>query len=642
MKTWKTIIQIALIVLFFGYAAQVSFSAAVYIKNSASFPAYPYNTSDYMQGGALVGCGPTTGAMIMAYYHHVEGMSSTGGLLTNPGTGVDEGLNTAWTLHGSTYMNTGADGFGSQNNIDPGLENYATSRGYKLKVMIHASTLYNPNSIDPDPSWLNQYGPYGESWFNDGDFWTYSGGVWGIDANKFCDFVGAKLAAGIAIFLTIDTDLNGSGDHWVALVGYDKSTLKYAFYDTYSTTVQWADIYYCQTTPRKYNSISLLRSVTYEGPVSSPLNPPLNVLAMNGYHSTIPLAWQSPATTLLAISTDMKTTESMDDANLVVPTANFPSDGSVLSSLFDANVGNMMSLPTQSSAAAPTGYNVYRSTSSGGSYTKIASNVQRLYYRDQSVTNGTHYYYKVNAVYSSGESNFSNVADATAQANGYIINSGWTSTPPTLNGVISSSEWAAAMKTNITYPGYTGFATLYTMNDATKLYFAVIDDRDHLLEDDDTFGIFFDDDYNRAWPSAPPSGEGLLQLFWDAASSSSLCAYMGVSGTWPTSLWGDEWKTPTGVAQKISLSSGNIHYEGSIDLATSDLKASPGATIGILFYIFNGGISGFDGAWPQETVTKLSAIVTGYGWCYGPFCYGDLKLATGVVTQPDISITPAS
>ncbi len=130
MKTWKTIIQIALIVLFFGYAAQVSFSAAVYIKNNSSFPAYPYNTSSYMQGGTYVGCGPTTGAMIMAYYHHVESMSSTGGLLTSPGTGVDEGLNTAWALHGSTYMNTGADGFGSVYNIEPGLENYATNGGH--------------------------------------------------------------------------------------------------------------------------------------------------------------------------------------------------------------------------------------------------------------------------------------------------------------------------------------------------------------------------------------------------------------------------------------------------------------------------------------------------------------------------------
>jgi len=35
-------------------------------------------------------------------------VNSLTGLLTSPGTGTDKGLNTAWALHGSSYMNTDA------------------------------------------------------------------------------------------------------------------------------------------------------------------------------------------------------------------------------------------------------------------------------------------------------------------------------------------------------------------------------------------------------------------------------------------------------------------------------------------------------------------------------------------------------
>ena len=49
------------IILFLS--CQFSFSQ-VYISDFSDFPAYPYNSSGYMQGGAYVGCGPTTGAMI--------------------------------------------------------------------------------------------------------------------------------------------------------------------------------------------------------------------------------------------------------------------------------------------------------------------------------------------------------------------------------------------------------------------------------------------------------------------------------------------------------------------------------------------------------------------------------------------------
>ena len=62
-----------------------------------------------------------------------------------------------------------------------------------------------------------------------------------------------------------------------------------------------------------------------------------------------------------------------------------------------------------------TSYNVKRSTTAGGTYTTIASNVTGTSYVDTSVTNGTTYYYVVTAVNADGESSNSNEASATPE-----------------------------------------------------------------------------------------------------------------------------------------------------------------------------------------------------------------------------------
>jgi len=66
-------------------------------------PGYGYNTAAYMVGGRYVGCGPTSGVMVLDTYDS---------RLATPDTLVSDPLATAWDLH-HNYMNTDALGFGS-------------------------------------------------------------------------------------------------------------------------------------------------------------------------------------------------------------------------------------------------------------------------------------------------------------------------------------------------------------------------------------------------------------------------------------------------------------------------------------------------------------------------------------------------
>jgi len=277
MKTSKMLlVSLLSICLLIGISYEISRAAPVMISDSADFPGYPYNTAAYMQGGAFVGCGPTTGAMILGYFQNREGYFN---LLTPPTpAGDNQGLATAWTLHGPAYLATGANGFGSVYNVKPGMENYVASRGpeviglnshdYSVDVMIHTSPNYtnaNPGSWQGAPNGFNSYGAYGDAWTNDGTFYqTDAAGNWiGIDPALFRTQTMAWLLAGIPIFLTIDqsADILGS-DHWVPMVGVDDTTNYYYYFDTYSNTVQSALIRYIGETPGEGDqAINYVRTV---------------------------------------------------------------------------------------------------------------------------------------------------------------------------------------------------------------------------------------------------------------------------------------------------------------------------------------------------------------------------------------------
>ncbi len=69
-----------------------------------------------------------------------------------------------------------------------------------------------------------------------------------------------------------------------------------------------------------------------------------------------------------------------------------------------ATIGNSQAALTWLSSPGASGYNVKRSTTSGGPYTIIATNINATAYADAALANGTTYYYVVSAVNVAGES----------------------------------------------------------------------------------------------------------------------------------------------------------------------------------------------------------------------------------------------
>lgn len=303
---------------------------------------------------------------------------------------------------------------------------------------------------------------------------------------------------------------------------------------------------------------------------SEALAPPTAVVAMSGYHGMIPVAWKPVSSDTL------------------------------------------------------TGYDVYRSTSAAGPYSRVAQSIKNCYYRDQGMAAGITYYYKIKSVYINSESGFSSSSSAVALENGYVIRSGYSTAAPTIDGVINGAEWAQAQVVDVLYPGLTGVTRLYVKNDHNRLFFAIDDQKNVKLDNSDGVGLFFDRDMDREW-SSDAKAEGLIQVYWDNGTAKN--RFMSDHGKWPDKITAEGAVVLSGISQAISAGSGHVQTEIAIDMRIAPFNYLPFGAMGFLLYAFDGANGQFYGAWPQETVAKLPALVSGYLWAYAPFSYGDLFLA---------------
>ncbi|HXA44065.1 MAG TPA: carbohydrate-binding protein [Candidatus Angelobacter sp.] len=148
----------------------------------------------------------------------------------------------------------------------------------------------------------------------------------------------------------------------------------------------------------------------------------IGLLAMaDGEYVTTPNGGASP---LIASSTSIGTNESftVEFVSGVAPAA--PAN-------LIATAGNAQVTLTWLASLGATGYTIGRSTTSGGSYTSIATNVSGATYTDTGLANATTYYYVVSAQNSAGGSANSSQASAIP---GSLNRSIWTASSSTSGG----------------------------------------------------------------------------------------------------------------------------------------------------------------------------------------------------------------
>ena len=348
-------------------------------------------------------------------------------------------------------------------------------------------------------------------------------------------------------------------------------------------------------------------SLVVSGIVDQAKNPnvPINVVAGDGFDGMVPITWDPPEN--VATRSEPASGEHLGEISAIRGSS--PVDGIMLVQTDTVNY-----------------YRIYRSTTSGGPYTLIASvdPSNRVYgnnedYIDRDVVNGVGYYYVVTAVYTDGsESMYSSEVSATPVDAGMHVKLNWSEVEPTLDGVIRAGEWDDAVAIPMTVPDSTPAATLYMKNDGKYLYIAVDDAANTSGTDFNEMGIYFDDDNNNTWDSSSSSTEG---NFWIDYDGNVRTRFRPIWGNYPDDLnFGSTLSSPEGVDAAASMNSGHLQYEIRIDLLNSVLTARPGDEIG--FWIFS-----YDANKTARGYYELS----GY-WPYGsvwiaPVNYGKVTLA---------------
>ena len=356
-----------------------------------------------------------------------------------------------------------------------------------------------------------------------------------------------------------------------------------------------------------------------DGGCSSSRPAPLNLQVAGGYDNAVTLIWDAPPGQSSLSSTssgEPSLTRSAVGARdrKIKPKAGRQRPMSKLAmSPYSGQTTNAVGYQVDS-------YNIYRSTTSGGSYSQIASGVNRQFYRDASASNGQTYYYVVKGIYSGAEGEASNEGSGQAVIGGNSHSSPWKFVVPTINGEIETDEWSNATSLTITAPGQSSPVTLYTFNDDAYFYFAVDETGNASLTTDDQLGLCFDEDYNFSWPLSSTGDEGTIWLSYESGTLSKI--FRGLQGWWPLDV---QWSTPalaSNISAAASTASGHVQYEARLDLSSGVLNVNAGNSFGIYIYTLDHPDSVFSGAWPGE--------IQNAGWqdaWLAPALYGKMQLS---------------
>ena len=241
-----------------------------------------------------------------------------------------------------------------------------------------------------------------------------------------------------------------------------------------------------------------------------------------------------------------------------------------------ATAGNAQVSLSWTASNGATSYNVYRSTTSGGPYTQIATGVTTTSYTDTSVVNGTMYYYVVTAVNANGESGDSNQASATPTCSLAAVPTGLTATPGNNQVALSWNASSGATSYNVkraTVSGgpYTTIASPTTISytDTTAVngttYYYVVSAVDSCGESANSSQV-------SATPSAPAvppaptnlsasAGHKKVSLTWTQSTGTGLTnnkVYRSTTSGGPYSLIVT--LSPTTTYSDTGLTSGTTYY----------------------------------------------------------------------------------
>lgn len=275
-----------------------------------------------------------------------------------------------------------------------------------------------------------------------------------------------------------------------------------------------------------------------------------------------------------------------------------------------------------SSTSGITGYNIYRKQYSFESYPPVPlGNVGpgQLTYTDNTALPLAHYFYTVTGGLPGNlQTPYSNDAEGWIST-GFITNeiTAWVGSTPVIDGVISPGEWSDALQVdisnflgrrdNILRPIGSVMAWFKVNAALSKLYVAVDNTFDVVLEDHDEIALYVDDNNDGFYPAPGDSTEG---NFWAVHyASGDLMRFRPIYNNGGV---GNTFLLPNPEI-KVSAATGHPVYEFAVPLGTTNnwqINFNAQNQSGIFIFALDDPAN-YDGWWPA--VNQNIFTCEGYG-----------------------------
>jgi hypothetical protein len=263
-------------------------------------------------------------------------------------------------------------------------------------------------------------------------------------------------------------------------------------------------------------------------------------------------------------------------------------------------------------------FRIYRSPISRGPYTLMGSAMgSATSYTDTVMLYPLrNYYYVITAVFTNGESEYSN------EALGYLDDSYlvWeltvpeASVTPTFDGQILAGEWDEAVMVDISDvlgydepdPPQSAYMYMKYDEDEDLLYVAAEDLLNTSLDNSEGIGFYVDDNNNGEWDYSNPGSEGNYWVYY--YTTGSTVRYRSLSG----GPWVSNYYVFPDPQVGFSEAAGYVQCEVALPLGFRELfeiglhgpDRSPGVGVFIIERI--GGVAIFHGWWPQNMYSIVS------------------------------------